>query len=604
MNKIVYAVLAAAILTACSDEPAVNSEIPKSSETSDGIVYPNSPAFKSSQSRSGSTFETDWENFQVVNIPNNAAVPTPWSDYTSAPGLESRKDVKKEDGWTMVMHTLSEEGQIYGNPKYIVLYNERTGHLRTFYYYEGHNTEHNNDFWYVTFSNPNQAITNTTYPVTAASDYRDNSNYAFTSSMNNGLNSLLCIGWNMLDIPLAYDPNLSGDLTMYIGFYSNTTFDVKLSSESVGKAEGTLITDVTKNPFNSLENAILNASGAAAKTFLGKFAPITDLGLTDMIAGGFKSLIKKPLNLIFNKLLGAFVKNETTVQTINLTYQEKGQITGTMSALMRSDALDMNLPIGENKTNVKLGAWNLKEVPTIYMHPVGVLYKRYYGDMTDENDYLFCASGNYKTDIVFNPQLVPHIKNYRIKCTPVLMEPKGFNMAFLPEYPGDMTDCGSLGSNTDNPLRTQYDYDKDFVARTDQPGNTDGGYVTIFDNKVKESATIWNIWAKFGKPDQNSYRYDSPVWKYIYAPENIDLIRGKKFCVNTRYYYLKVTLYAEMEFEGKTYNTMETRTYKPRFEWDPYYLQRYGGMTMSALQDYCEIDQVLRAIDVNELPKK
>ena len=49
---------------------------------------------------------------------------------------------------------------------------------------------------------------------------------------------------------------------------------------------------------------------------------------------------------------------------------------------------------------------------------------------------------------------------------------------------------------------------------------------------------------------------------------------------------------------------METRTYKPRFEWDPYYLQMYGGMTMSALQDYCEIDQVLRVIDVNELPKK
>ena len=217
MKKIVCAVLAAAILTACSDEPAVNSEIPKCTETSDGIVYPNSPAFKSSQSRSGSTFETDWENFQVVNIPNNAAVPTPWSDYTSAPGLESRKDVKKEDGWTMVMHTLSEEGQIYGNPKYIVLYNERTGYLRTFYYYEGLNTEHTNDFWYVTFSNPNQAITNTTYPVTAASDYRNNSNYAFTSSMNNGLNSLLCKGWNMLDIPLAYDPNLSGDLTMYIG---------------------------------------------------------------------------------------------------------------------------------------------------------------------------------------------------------------------------------------------------------------------------------------------------------------------------------------------------------------------------------------------------
>ena len=142
------------------------------------------------------------------------------------------------------------------------------------------------------------------------------------------------------------------------------------------------------------------------------------------------------------------------------------------------------------------------------------------------------------------------------------------------------------------------------MARTAQGGNGDSGYVTIFDNKVKESATIWNIWAKFGKPDQNSYRYDSPVWKYIYAPENIDLIRGKKFCVNTRCYYLKVTLYAEMEFEGKTYNTMETRTYKPRFEWDPYYLQMYGGMTMSALQDYCEIDEVLRAIDVNELPKK
>lgn len=63
MNKIVYAVLAAVVLSACSDEPVI-TETPQAPDPMSGYVFPNSSSFKATQSRSGSTFETDWENFR------------------------------------------------------------------------------------------------------------------------------------------------------------------------------------------------------------------------------------------------------------------------------------------------------------------------------------------------------------------------------------------------------------------------------------------------------------------------------------------------------------------------------------------------------------
>lgn len=61
MKKMLCVVLAAVALTACTDEPTVSLEIPKDSPRMSGFVFPNSPSFKALNSRSESTFETEWE---------------------------------------------------------------------------------------------------------------------------------------------------------------------------------------------------------------------------------------------------------------------------------------------------------------------------------------------------------------------------------------------------------------------------------------------------------------------------------------------------------------------------------------------------------------
>lgn len=111
MKEIVYAVLAAAILTACSDEPVI-TETPQAAEPMSGYVFPNSPSFKSTQSRSGSTFETDWENFQTITVSGLGTIDLPWAPNSSGTGNPNKKDVKKEDGWIMVVHTLNLKIQI------------------------------------------------------------------------------------------------------------------------------------------------------------------------------------------------------------------------------------------------------------------------------------------------------------------------------------------------------------------------------------------------------------------------------------------------------------------------------------------------------------
>ncbi|MCM1483943.1 MAG: hypothetical protein NC043_06380 [Muribaculaceae bacterium] len=86
------------MLSACSDDAPQVVTTAKSPESP--FVFPNSPAFKAMQSRAvDASFETDWENWQYIPLPNGMQIYTPWGKYTvgnDPAGIFT--DIKKADG--------------------------------------------------------------------------------------------------------------------------------------------------------------------------------------------------------------------------------------------------------------------------------------------------------------------------------------------------------------------------------------------------------------------------------------------------------------------------------------------------------------------------
>lgn len=606
MNKIVYAALTAVALTACTDEEFIDKEIQQPADPYQGYVFPNSPSFKKTQSRAGSTFETDWENYMVYQLPSGQQIPTPWSPEAEGANSGYHKDIKREDGWVMLYHNLSKMDVQSGIVKNVVFYNQRTGYLKIFIYNEGSESGSNHHYWQFSLSEGNQALTNAVHPVAAPIDFRSNTNLRYNSSVDAVYNGMISYGWNMTEVPLAYDPNLSKNISMHIGGYASTTSTLELYLELLGSASGTIVSDLSSTPSLDPKTKILNYTSEKAKEIAQDIFPgdnVVEKTLRKLISGGLQQLIKKPINLFFDKFLGGITQNESEgIKTINLTYQEKGQIKGTITEPSPINRLSTNMPIGESFTGVKLGAWNLSESPTVYIHPVGVLQSANYGENGDENPYRFCASGKYKVNVVFNPELVPHIKSYRVECTPVFIAPSNWDNSLLPDYPGDATAMGSLCKSLSGSVQHS-SVGEELIGRSKIDGVTQSrdNYFSVYSTKVCGTATYWNIWDKYGKPRTGAFPYNSQLYKYIYAPSNNDIIRGGRFAYTGTYYYLKVSLYTEMEFEGKIYNNLETRTYKPHFEWDPSLVSLYDGMDMRSLYFSCEQDAVLQKIDPHVL---
>lgn len=604
MNKIVYAVLAAVVLSACSDEPVI-TETPQAAEPMSGYVFPNSPSFKSTQSRSGSTFETDWENFQTITVPGLGTIDLPWAPNSSGTGNPNKKDVKKEDGWIMVVHTLNEAATINHYAQSILLYNQIKGILKLYYRHDETNLDHNNDFWRVDFDCPSQAMTNVNYAVTAPISYRNDSNYSYTANVDSRQGKMLERGWNYVEIPLAYDPDIANKYSMHVNILSNETFNVQLNSKFNATINGTIVSTNSSNPYDPVKNSLFKFADSAAtqalEPYISKNEILGDL-LKGVIGGISQGIATTPVNMIFDTFFGMFSSSQPTVQDVNLTLDGDGSITGTVTAPKPTNFLSVNTPLGEGDTGLKLGTWNLREAPTIYMHPVGVISSVVSPDYYtyDENTYTFRNSGTYNVPIVFNPQLVPHIKSYRVECTPVYRIYTGADS--IPYYPGNSADAGSLGtisSASVQPLTYPNEYS--FTTNPDNPNKP-----TYFANYASGMATCWHLWHKFGKPDAGRFGYDSQYYKYVYAPacNEENYIRGGGFKYDARRMYLKVSVYSEMEFEGKTFKTLETRTYKPRFEWDPTLVSKYGRLSVDDVYYYAQRDDLLRVIDNRILERK
>ena len=124
-------VIVTIVITSCQDETFVESQTVVTENMDNGIVYPLS---KKAQTRALSAFDTDWENQTYVILNNGEPVNLPWYNSDGNLPLQMAYDVKKEDGWELILHTFSGNSLPHDtNKNYMFLYNQRTGMLKVLY---------------------------------------------------------------------------------------------------------------------------------------------------------------------------------------------------------------------------------------------------------------------------------------------------------------------------------------------------------------------------------------------------------------------------------------------------------------------------------------
>ena len=474
---------------------------------------------------------------------------------------------------------------------YIALYNQATGDLKVYINSDKSLSEHNTALWSIYFTKP-QAWINSLNEITLPSSYQFKSNFRWRTSVAPIDNkSYLEQGWNVVIIPnLSYDPNSPNGIGIKIGSESYTQSIVDLIGETDGELNGKIIATGSSNGSSGLENSIITYSGKSAEKWANKVLGVHEendtKGLFSSLSKKFGELVKSGVGKILNSFFGRSSKPTYSEQNVRLNLQATTTIKGNVVKPMSTGLATTGFDIGKDATGIELGAWNLRENPIIYMHPVGVINNSFNGIQTDEAQYRFTASGKSKVDLVINPQLLPHVIAYEVECVPVSYSTNN-NASKLPQIPVSdykYTDFGPLGAA-----------ESESSFRPSAPANSTiytGEDFSISDSKAQGLSTFWNFWRKYGK-----YSSQMPMYKYVYAPNNTNLCRGGAIKVGCKYNFAKVMVTMVTEFEGKRDTIVTSRTYKPRFEWDPDQVNKYKGTSMSSLQGYASSDPVLSSID-------
>lgn len=539
-------------------------------------TYPHSKTFKVTRADS---FETDWENYETI-YSNGKKYYTPWSNNAIGDAdFNLATDIKKNNGWTMVLHTLNKDVENSGI--FLFFLNKKSGDLKIFYYQEVLPIAHSQAIYEV-YCNYPQGWLNGTMDLSLPVIYKFGNQYKFGTTSGND-DQKIKVGWNVFVIPtLAYDPNPAPSQKLQI---SSNALDIYIG-DIVGKIDGVvdgkIITDGSKNPFSNMHNTLTTVTGDNVKKWAENYVLEKggDSFMSKLLGEGTKGLITLGLNKIFNGLFGSFSQTTSSVQTVKMTMKSNIKSEFNAKKTTISGAINRGFDIGEDITGLKLGVWNLTDNPTVYVHPIGVLSSAPGGIQSDNNTYTFGTSGNYKADVIINPQILPNIKKYWTECE-IITYTYHSNDTILKPF-ASIASYGSLGS-----YKNGYGL-QPIISGTPLYENE---YYSMYSNSMSTNIGYYNLWNIYGK---NSGPV--PVYKYVYGPASNRTARGE-FIFNSRANLAKVSLYIITEFEGKMDTTINTRTFVPKFEWDPSLLNSYDNLTMTLIQSKASSDYLLNKFD-------
>lgn len=560
-NKALLGVLMLGMCVSCSEEQ-LTVERQEELQAYDCCVYPLSVK---TATRGVGTFDTDWENQKSVVLNSGDTVNLPWYYSNANLPVQMAVDVKKEDGWILILHTFnnknitSDEGM-----NYMFLYNQRTSVLKILYYLESSRLN-NGGFWNLDFSGLAHQFFNHTGELALPMNL-NYANYWNTSNASVKTDLAFRKGWNGFQVQLAYDTsnNLAGT-TVDITTCTANVFNVNLFGDFSGLSQGTLVTHGSTNPITSLVNDIASVFGSEAGKYItdkfGQRDTIQTRSIT-LASGIGNAVVKWGANKILGALTAGFSKPTSTITDLSFTTQTKGSMTGSIGFEGEAPAASFRPNFSTTDLGCHLGAWNLAETPTVYVNPYADLMPV---DRGNDHYYRLRGITGYDYDLVINPDL----KNYIIKSWVVIDPVRYWNKPdSILKNPIKYFDYGSLGSIG---VGTGFD-DNTFNEQECIYEEKDGHDVKmrIYSDNMKSAVYV--------RGDAN---HSGEVPSTIFVPdESYNLAGTPKYEMDNR--YLKFSLYLITEFEGKRDTTLHTRTFIPKVEWDPVL---YNGYKQKLLKE-------------------
>lgn len=361
----------AAILYACDDKNIIPDD--------DCLAMTRVVVNNTNVSISNPYLLENWEKVDriILNTLGAKEVTVPWGSGSSSSLPETfRKDIKKEDGWKMIFHTFKKVG-LDEKQNYICFYNQFTGYLKFFYFYEGDKGNQGTQ-WFIMTSEGQKVklLEEPTYLAKINTESATNDILLFSNLVGNPISGIEP-GWNGFEFQVPYYSTDLTDMDFVIGAYNKQITDYNFLGKTELSTVGT-ITSSKKNDFG-LSKGIANISGSDAKKLIDKLGEnifgdkvvlgkkVIDL-ITSIPTSGYISAIKSGLNLIFGK-------TTTTTSEVKLTTTGSINISGTSSTEVTAGipSLSFNLyeilnPSKENKHY--LGVWSLKEKPAVYYNRI------------------------------------------------------------------------------------------------------------------------------------------------------------------------------------------------------------------------------------------
>lgn len=546
------------MLWSCSEEqPAIRQQ-----EKTQSFTYCVYPLANRVVTRSLSTFDTDWENQRNIILNSGNQVNLPWYYSDANLPIQMAYDVKKEDGWSLILHTFcNKEITLDNDINYMFLYNQRTGILKILYYIE--NTWANNGgFWNITFNVAHQFFNHTgdlALPMNInCANYWNSSNASVEKDI------AFRKGWNGFQVQLAYDTsNNSVGTKLDITTRNANILNVNLFGEFDGLSRGTLVTHGSTNPITSLVSDMASVFGSeAGKYVTEKFGQndSTQTRSATLVGGVGGAIVKWGANKILGSLTSGFSKPTVTITDLSFTTNSKGSISGTIG--FDSDAPSKNFRPNFSTADIgcHLGVWNLTETPTVYVDPRADLMPGNWG-----NDHYYRLRGltGYNYNLVINPDLKEHIVKSWVVIDPVLYRNKPDSIL---RNPINNFDYGSLGATGAGTGFNDYTFNerKSIYEEKDQYNNVK---MWIYEDDMRSAIYMREgLYNRYGK-----------VLRTIFVPkETYDLAGEPKYNMDGR--FLKFSLYLVTEFEGKRDTTLHTRTFAPKVEWDPVLYERYKNV--------------------------
>lgn len=424
----------AVLLLGCTDsENELVTDDYSNGKTTKGMVSP-SLGKESSSNPNLYYYWDDWTKVNNIFLNREGEVDPPWyTNFGNSMRIPEniRIDVKKEDGWIMLGHTL--ERLNLAEPNYMIFYNKRTGILKGFYFSDAAE-QNQNVKWVLSTSQPSSLLPANERFSNLSSQGQT---YAITSNIviPNVISSEgpLNQGWNCFTFELPYGTLNQNPIISITGYSINR---YELTGTGTFSGQVVVPTTVTSNSLDSWKSFLNMTSSftGATSTFANLFKKPSTKTSSELLNGHNKStksiigtigIINSAVSIASSLLGGASFftsKKETVIQRYDFSGNIKltGEVVGKFDGLIKS--ID-NINLGLLNNNEVLGVWGLKELPKITVKKYAFVNSFSVPVDTERYDVersLYIKPEVKKESIIINPALLPLIKDYKVTVGDVI----------------------------------------------------------------------------------------------------------------------------------------------------------------------------------------